>query len=180
MSCLRTLRKTRTPPRAPADPPRRRAHQRTGHGTSAHDRPPLIRVVSRETGEPRFWVCAHAHTRPCSALIAAHVPPGATTLYPDAWPSDRGSHPSHATVCHGVREWAREDESDGRREVHGNTCEGAGAGLRTSLRAFHGVHKPYLHLSIATYEAMLHTTRVTPMLSQRMCARNLSPYSGYT
>jgi hypothetical protein len=35
-----------------------------------------------------------------------------------------GRHASHATVRHGVHEWARDDDGDGRREVHGNTCEG--------------------------------------------------------
>jgi hypothetical protein len=105
---------------------------------------------------------------------------GSTQLYTDAWQSYRGSHPFHATVRHGVHEWARDDDNDGRREVHCNTGEGAGAGLRTYLRAFRGVHKQYLHLDVATYEAMLNTKRVTPMLVQRMCARSLSAYSGYT
>jgi hypothetical protein len=60
---------------------------------------------------------------------------------------------AHATVCHGVHEWARDDDGDGHREVHGNSCEGAGAALCTYLRAFRGVHKQYLHLYVATYEA---------------------------
>jgi hypothetical protein len=34
------------------------------------------------------------------------------------------------------------------------THEGAGTALRTYLRAFQGVHKQYLHLYVATYEAM--------------------------
>jgi transposase-like protein len=137
-------------------------------------------VVSRETGEHRFWVCDHADTRTCRRLIADNVPAGGTHLYTDEWQSYRGSHLFHATVRHGVHEWARDDDHDGRREVHCNTCEGAGAGLRTYLRSFRGVHKQYLHLYVATYEAMLNTKRVTPMLVQRMCARNLSAYSGYT
>ena len=98
------------------------------------------------------------------SLIADNVPAGSTQLYTDEWQSYRGSHPSHATVRHGVHEWARDEDDDGRREVHCNTCEGAGAGLRTYLRAFRGVHKQYLHLYVATYEAMLNTKRVTPML----------------
>jgi len=56
----------------------------------------------------------------------------------------------------------------------------AGAAIRTYLRAFRGVHKPYLHRYVATYEAMLHTKRVTPPLIQRMCVRHLSVYAGYT
>jgi hypothetical protein len=108
------------------------------------------------------------------------VPAGSTQLYTDEWQSYRGSHPFHATVRHGVHEWARDDDHDGQREVHCNTCKGAGAGLRTYLRTFRGVHKQYLHLYVTTYEAMLNTKRVTPMLIQRMCIRNLSVYSGYT
>ena len=137
-------------------------------------------MISRETGEPRFWGCDHADTRPCSELIAENVPAGSTLLYTDEWQSSRGSHPSHATVRHGVHEWARDDDGDGRREVHCHTCEGAGAALRTYLRAFRGVQKQYLHLYIATYEAMVNTKRVTPHLIRRMCVRDLSAYTGYT
>lgn len=75
-----------------------------------------------------------------------NLPVGSTQLSTDAWQSDRGSHPAHATVRHGVHEWARDDDGDGRREVHGNSCEGAGAALRTYWRACRGVHKQYLHL----------------------------------
>jgi transposase len=103
-------------------------------------------VISRETGEPRLWGCDHADPPTCAALIAENIPVGRTWLYTDEWQSYRGSHPDPATVRHGVRDWARDDEGDGRRDVHGNTCEGAGAALRTSLRAFRGVHTRYLHL----------------------------------
>jgi transposase len=160
--------------------PRRRANKRKGRGTYANDRPPIISVVSRETGEHRVWVCDHANTRTCSALIAANVPTGSATLYTDEWQRDRGCHPSHATVRHGVREWARDDDGGGRREVHCNTCEGVGAALRTYLRAFRGVHKQYLHLYVATYEAMVKTKRVTSHLTRRMCIAELPVHTGYT
>jgi hypothetical protein len=88
-------------------------------------------IISRETGEPRLWVCDHAHTPTGAALIAEHMPVGSTLLYTDEWQSDRGGHPCHATVRHGGHEWARDDDGDGRREVHGHTCKGVGAALRT-------------------------------------------------
>jgi hypothetical protein len=91
----------------------------------------MISVISRETGEPRCWVCAHAATRTGHDLIAEHVPAGSTPLATAAWQSDHGSHASHATVCHGVPAWGRDDNGEGQREVHGHTCEGAGAALRT-------------------------------------------------
>jgi hypothetical protein len=105
---------------------------------------------------------------------------GGTLLYTDEWQSYRGSHPAHATVRHGMHEWARDANRDGLREVHCNTCEGAGAALRTYLRAFRGVHKRYLHLYVATYEAMVNVKRVTPHLIQRMCIGTRSVHTGYT
>jgi len=137
-------------------------------------------VISRETGEQRFWVCDHADTRTCAALIAENIRVDSTWLYTDEWQSYQGSHPCHATVRHGVHEWARDDDGDGQREVHCNSCEGAGAALRTYLRAFRGVHKQYLHLYVATYEAMVNTKWVTPELIHRMCISALSVHAGYT
>jgi transposase len=180
MNCTKTRGKKSTPHRDPADPPRRRANKRKGHGTYANDRPPIISIISRDTGEQRWWVCDYADRQTCHTLMADNVPPDRRRLYTDEWQSYRGSHPGHATVCHGVREWARDDNADGQREVHCNTCEGAGAGLRTNLRAFRGVHKQYLHLYVATYEAMVNTKRVTSPLIRRMCMAKLSVHTGYT
>ena len=180
MNSTRTQGKKSTPHRDPCDPPRRRANKRRGHGTYANDRPPIISVISRETGEQRFWVCDHADRRTCADLIAENVPLEGTHLFTDEWQSYHGSHPAHATVAHGVHEWARDDDGDGQREVHCNSCEGAGAALQTYLRAFRGVHKQYLHLYVATYEAMVNTKRITPTLIQRMCVRDFSAYAGYT
>jgi transposase len=168
-SCTNTRGKKSTPHPDPDDPPRRRAKKRRGHGTYANDRPPIISLISRDTGEQRFWVGDHADTRTCAGLIAENVPPDRTILYTDEWQSYRGSHSAHAAVRHSVREWARDDDGDGQREVHCNTCEGAGAALRTYLRGFRGVHKRYLHLYVATYEAMINAKRVTPALIGRMC-----------
>jgi transposase len=43
-----------TPHPDPDDPPRRRANRRRGHGTYANDRPPIVSIISRDTGEQRF------------------------------------------------------------------------------------------------------------------------------
>jgi transposase len=179
-NCIRTRGKKSTPHRDPTDPPRRRANKRKGHGTYANDRPPIISIIARESGEQRFWVCDHANKCTCYSLIAENVPGDSAILYTDEWQSYRGSHTAHATVCHGVHEWARDDDGDGRREVHCNTCEGVGAALRTYLRVFRGVHKQYLHLYVAAYEAMVNAKRVTPELIRRMCVGNPSVHTGYT
>lgn len=61
---------------------------------------------------------------------------------------------THKTVCHkpGKREWARDDDGDGVREVHNNTSEGLWTGLRNFLRLFRGVHKKYLGQYVAVFE----------------------------
>ena len=146
--------------------------------------PTIVRpssVSSRARRASSACGCATMRTRGrVTSLIAENMPAGSTRLYTDEWQSYRGSHPAHATVCHGVHEWARDADGDGRREVHCNTCEGAGAALRTYLRAFRGVHKQYLHLYVATYEAMVNAKRVTPQLIRRMCIDNLAAHPGYT
>jgi hypothetical protein len=143
------------------------------------DRPSLV-SSSRETGEQRFWVCDHADRLTCPDLIAEHVPRESTILYTDEWQSSHGSQTAHATVRHGIHDWAREDDGDGRRDVPCHSCEGAGAALRTYLRAFRGVHQPYVQFYVATCEAMVNTERVTPTLIQRMCVHHLSAHAGYT
>jgi hypothetical protein len=87
-------------------------------------------------------------------IIEGNVPRGSTILYTDEASNYPGVHPRHASVCHSVKEWARDDDGDGIREVHCNSCEGAGTGLRTFLRTFRGVHKYCLADYVATYETM--------------------------
>jgi transposase len=117
-SCTRTRGKKSTPHRDSSDPPRRRANKRQEHGTYDNDRPPIISVISRDTGEQRWWVCDRADRRTGAALIAENLPPSGTLLCTDEWQSYRRSHPAHATVRHGVHAWVRDDDGGGRREVH--------------------------------------------------------------
>jgi hypothetical protein len=56
---------------------------------------------------------------------------------------------AHATVCHAIGKWARDDDGYRIREVHDNTLEGDVEGLRNYLRIFRGVNKEYLHQYVA-------------------------------
>lgn len=58
----------------------------------------------------------------------------------------------HKTVCHSIKEWARDDDGDGINEVHNNTMEGIWTELRNHLRSFKGVSKHYIHLYCAMFE----------------------------
>ena len=86
-------------------------------------------------------------------------------VYTDEWGGYSGVAAlgrGHATVCHADREWARDDDGDGIREVHDNTLEGLWTGLRNFLRPFRGVNKVYLHQYVAMFEWGYNVKRATP------------------
>jgi transposase len=139
--------------------------------------------VGRTTGAVRYFVREQSDGATCREVLASSVPPGAATLYTDEWSGywsvNQQLKLAHRSVKHGEKEWARDDNEDGVREVHCNTCEGAGAGLRTYLRPFRGVHKYYLAEYVATYETMINAQRITPAVVQRMCRTTHSLHSSY-
>lgn len=86
--------------------------------------------------------------------VLAHTRPGGT-VHTDEWGAYNHlaeSNREHATVNHGQREWARDEDGDGVREVHCNTMEGCWTGLRNFLRTFRGVSKKYLQQYAAIHE----------------------------
>ena len=83
------------------------------------------------------------------------------------------------TVCHGKGEWARDDDGDGVREVHTNTCEGSWTTVRNFLRPFRGVHKKYLAGYIAICEFCINLKRINPdfisdLVAHSHCANGFS------
>ena len=151
--------------RDPADPPRRRANKRRGHGSWETDRVPIAGVVGRESGQIRLQVCGHSDRATLQRFVEAHTRPDAT-VNTDEWQAyDRlpATGRSHATVCHtpGRREWARDADGDGIREVHDNTMEGIWTGLRNFLRPFRGVSKWFLSQYVGIFEWVHNLKRVT-------------------
>jgi transposase len=67
----------------------------------------------------------------------------------------------HSSVNHSQKEWARDDDGDGIREVHCNTLDGIWTGLRNFLRPFPGVHKKYLAIYVVMFEWKHNLKRVT-------------------
>lgn len=163
-----------TPHREANDPPRRRANKRRGHGTYKNDRPPIVQIISRQTQQVRLWVVERSDRQTLERLIGQAIPSGSdVSVNTDEW---RGYlHISqrfgirHQTVCHAHNEWARDDDGDGIREVHCNSCEGNGAALRTYLRRFRGVHKRYLQQYCSSYQFMFNAKRISPEIIRDMC-----------
>lgn len=140
----------------PDDPPRRRANKQRGHGTFDNDRPPIVGVVSRDSGAIALEVVNHTDQATLTRFVRVRTEEGAT-VYTDDWRGYNGlsrANRQHATVNHtpGSREWARDDDGDGIREVHDNTLEGLWAALRTFLRPFRGVSKHYLAQYVAVFQ----------------------------
>jgi transposase len=135
-----------------------------GHGTWERDRPPVCGAVGRQSGQARLHVEHRTDRATLEGVVGGSTREGAM-VYTDEWRSydhlpemGRG----HATVCHTIGEWARDDDGDGIREVHDNTLEGMWTGLRNHLRIFRGVNKEYLHQYVAIFEWSYNVKRATP------------------
>jgi len=156
----------------PDDPPRRRANKMKGHGTWDNDRPPVAGVVGRESGLLGMQVCHHSDRQTLQPFVEDHTREDAT-VNTDEWRAydhlDETGR-THARVCHtpGQREWARDDDGDGVREVHCNTMEGLWTGLRNFLRLFRGVNKEYLSQYTAVFQVAHDLKRITPALLRAM------------
>lgn len=149
---------------SPSNPPRRRANKVKGHGTWENDRPPIAGIVGRDSHQTRLEVCHHSDREMLQPLVEK-MTKEACTVNTDEWQAYNHLPETGRTlkqVCHqpGRREWARDDDGDGVREVHCNTMEGIWTGLRNFLRPFRGVNKEHLHHYVAVYDWAYRAKRV--------------------
>ncbi len=144
----------------PTDPPRRRANKQRGRGTFANDRPPVLGTAGRDSGQVRLRVVTDTKQTTLREHVERFTGEG-TVVYTDEYDSYNTVDRPRSTVAHGHREWARDDDGDGVREVHTNTAEGMGSGLRTFLRPFRGVSKHFLSGYVAIHEFRVNLKRVT-------------------
>jgi transposase len=151
MKCSRTPGKKSCEHFDPHDPPRNRANKKRGRGTYVNDRPPVLGTIGRLSGQVRLRVVDNTKQTTLKAHVEQFTAAG-THVYTDEYESYLTIQRPHTTVCHGAKEWARDDDGDGIREVHTNTCEGMWSGLRTFLRVFRGVHKRSLSGYVAIHE----------------------------
>jgi transposase len=158
--CSRTQGKKGEEHFDPSDPPRCRANKRRGRGTYANDRPPILGVIGRETGEVRLRVVRDTKSVTLCRPVQQFTQPTAH-LYTDEYASYNALRHPHTSVTHATREWARDDDGDGIREVHTNTAEGMWAGVRTFLRPFRGVHKRFLAGYVAIHEFRVNLKRIS-------------------
>ena len=123
-------------------------------------------VVGRGTGEIVLRVVERTDGATLTGFVTDHTADGAM-VYTDEWGGYNGlptANRGHATVNHtpGQREWARDDDGDGIREVHDNTLEGLWAALRTFLRPFRGISKHYLSQYVAVFQWVYNLKEAIP------------------
>jgi hypothetical protein len=114
----------------------------------------------------------HSARQPLQPVVEHH-PGDEATVNPDAWPAYNplaATGRPHVRVCHtpGPREWARDDDGDGGRDVHGTTREGIWTGLRTVLRLLRGVNNEYLRPYTAVLQVAHDCKRISPGLLRAM------------
>ena len=144
----------------PLDPARCRGNKRRGRGTFANDRPPILGTIGRESGQVRLRLVTDTRQTTLCEHVERFTRP-ATHVYTDEHDSYNNLDRSRSTVAHGLKEWARDDDGDGIREVHSNTAEGLWSGLRTFLRPFRGISKHSLSGYIAIHEFRVNRKRVS-------------------
>ena len=173
MKCSKTPGKKGIPHRNPVDPPRRRANKKRGHGTYENDRPPVLGTIGRNSGQVRLRVVDQTDKVTLETHIHQFTQTDAT-VYTDEWQGYNQIMRTHATVCHGKKEWARDDDGDGMREVHNNTNEGMWTTVRNFLRPFRGVAKKYLSGYIAMCEYTINLKSITASFIFQLVQRHES------
>ncbi len=161
MKCFRMLGKKGEEHFDLDDPPRCRANKQRGHGTYENDRPPVVGTVGRESGQVRLRVVHQTNQKTLEEHVH-HFTLADAHCSTDEWLGYDHLVRAHAIVKHGDHEWARDDDGDGIREVHINTCEGMWTDVRTFLRAFKGVNKRFFSGYIAMAEFRRNLKRVSP------------------
>jgi transposase len=172
MKCSRTRGKKGHEHFDPLDRPRRRANKKRGRGTFANDRPPVLGVIGRETGQVRLAVVRNTQSATLCSFVERFTHPD-TLVYTDEYQSYNALQRVRDTVCHGLREWARDDDLDDWFETHTNSIEGLWTGLRNFLRPFRGVHKSYLHGYVAIYQFRVNFKAISPTFISALVRHHL-------
>ncbi|MGH8006384.1 MAG: transposase [Candidatus Binatia bacterium] len=131
--------------------------------------------VGRQSGQCRLRVHHHTDGKTLQKHVHEYTKKQ-PTCYTDEWQGYNRINRAHSTVCHGQKEWARDDDGDGVREVHTNTIEGLWTTARNFLRPFRGVHKKYLHMYLAICEHRINRKRI----SSTFISQLITPHKSMT
>ena len=137
---------------------RRRLKGKRGRGTAAQDKPPVLGMIQRN-GSVIIRMLENVQRTTIEPIIRRFVKAG-STVYTDEYSIYNwlSSTYVHNTVNHSKGEYARDDDGDGKREVHVNTMEGFWSLLRPWLRPHRGISQERLPYYLGFFE-YLHNIR---------------------
>lgn len=138
---------------------RRRLKGSPGRGTLEKEKPPIFGILKRG-GEVMVKMLENVQQATINPIITQAVAQG-TTVYTDEYniysQLENWGY-THKSVCHGVGEYARDEDGDGFHEVHVNTIEGFWSLLRSWLRAHRGISQEKLPCYLGFFE-FVHNAR---------------------
>jgi transposase len=129
--------------------------------------------VGRKSGQGRSRVRQQTDGKTWQTPVHGYTQKD-TTCSTEEWQGYNRIRRSHYTVCHGQKEWARDDDGDGIREAHTNTIEGLWTTARNCLRPFRGVHKKYLHHYLARCAHKINLKRISPKFLAQLVTQHRS------
>jgi transposase-like protein len=137
---------------------RRRLKGKRGRGTAQDDKPPILGMIQRG-GLVRIHMLDNVQRKTIEPIIRAEAQIGTKVLTDEYniynWVSKVYDH---KTVNHGQGEYARDEDGDGKFEVHVNTMEGFWSLLRSWLRPHRGISQERLPFYLGFFE-FLHNIR---------------------
>lgn len=145
---------------AKREPRRRRLKGARGRGTSTSEKPPILGLVQRGAALV-LRVLDNVQQATIQPIIEKHIRKK-TLIYTDEYNiygrlKEWGY--KHKTVCHARGEYARDEDGDGKCEVHVNTQEGIWSILRSWIRPHRGISQDKLPLYIGFFEFVFNTKR---------------------
>ena len=123
-----------------------------GRGTAQDDKPPVLGMIQRN-GCVIIRMLDNVQRKTIEPLIRKYVKAGSKVFTDEYniynWLS---STYTHKTVNHGKGEYTRDDDGDGKHEVHVNTMEGFWSLLRPGLRPHRGISQERMPYYLGFFE----------------------------
>ena len=137
---------------------RRRLKGKRGRGTKANEKPPVLGLMQRQ-GLVKVELLDNVKRKTIEPVITQIVKAD-SLVHTDEyniydWMSSKYEHKS---VNHGKGEYARDEDKDGKHEVHVNSIEGFWSLLRSWLRPHRGISQEKLPLYLGFFE-FVHNVR---------------------
>ena len=137
---------------------RRRLKGKRGRGTKQNEKPPVLGLIERE-GLVKVALLDNVKRKTIEPLITQTVEQGSQINTDEYqiydWLKDKYEHKK---VNHSKGEYARDEDKDGKCEVHVNTIEGFWSLLRSWLRPHRGISQEKLPLYLGFFE-LVHNVR---------------------